>query len=55
VPHGVTSIEKRLPQGIDRPCGENAAKLKSSTEKKIRLREVSAYSTVFPEQPSGNG
>ena len=28
---------KRLPQGIDRPCGKNAARLTSSTEKKIRL------------------
>jgi len=37
MPHGVTSIRKRLPQGISRPCGENAAKLKSSTEKKIRF------------------
>src|SRR5690349_7082372 len=35
--HGVTSDRKRLPQGIDQPCGENAAKAYSSTEKENRF------------------
>src|SRR5437763_15017987 len=38
MPHGVTSIEKRLPQGIDRPCGENAPKLNHPLKRKIVSR-----------------
>ena len=36
MPHGVTSIGKRLLQGIDRPCGENAAKLNHPLKEKNR-------------------
>jgi hypothetical protein len=32
--HGVTSVGKRLLQGIDRPCGENAAKLSHPPKRK---------------------
>jgi hypothetical protein len=31
----VTSIEKRLPQGIDRPCGENAARSNHPLKRKF--------------------
>jgi hypothetical protein len=37
VPAGVTE-RKRLLQGIDRPCGENAAELRSFTERKMLPR-----------------
>ena len=37
MPHGVTSIEKRLPQGIDRPCGENAASTIHPLKRKNRF------------------
>jgi hypothetical protein len=38
MPHGVTSIGKRLLQGIDRPCGKNAASTIHPLKRKIASR-----------------
>jgi hypothetical protein len=38
VPASVTSSENDFPQGIDRPCGENAAAVRSFTEEKMLPR-----------------
>ena len=55
--HGVTSIgnDFNLSQGIDRPCGENAADTIHPPKKKKSLREVTAYSAVCPERVRATG